>query len=282
MVSNLFLDIFNYAFMQRAFISGIFIAIACSLLGTFLVLRRYALIGDGIAHISFGGIATGLLFSISPFFSALIFSLIGAISIINIKKKLSLYGDTAIGIVSHASLGIGVFIASVANGFNIDIMSYLFGSILVISNSEMLIAIILALIVLLIIFLFYNELFALTFDENTAKTLGVNVNFLNYVLIFLTAITVVNSMKIVGLLLASALIILPSASALIFKKGFKKTLLLSAIIGVISVLLGLILAFVFDIAASGSIVLVSSVIFLIVILFNSINNFFQNSKYSKT
>jgi zinc transport system permease protein len=265
-----FIEMLNYAFMQRAFISGIFIAIACSLLGTFLVLRRYALIGDGIAHISFGGIATGLLFSINPFFSALIFSLIGAISIINIKQKLSLYGDTAIGIVSHASLGIGVFIASAAKGFNVDIMSYLFGSILVISSYEMILAIILALIVVILILLFYNELFAITFDEITAKTMGINVNLLNYVLIALTAITIVNSMKIVGLLLASALIILPSASALMLKKNFKKTLFLSAIIGTLSVIIGLMVAYLFDIATSGSIVLVSTIIFLIIVVLKKI------------
>jgi zinc transport system permease protein len=263
---QILIELLNYAFIQRALISGMFIAVACSLLGTFLVLRRYALIGDGLAHISFGGIATGLLFSISPFFSALIFSLIGAVSIINIKNKLSLYGDAAIGIVSHASLGIGIFIISIANGFNVDIMSYLFGSILVISLSEMIIAIILAFIVISIILLFYNELFTITFDETMARTMGINVNFLNYLLITLTAITVVNSMKVVGLLLASVLIILPASSALILKKSFKKTLLISGLIGIFSVIIGLFVAIILDVAASGSIVLVSTIIFLIIVL----------------
>ena len=272
MVIEIISEMLSYAFMQRAFISGIFIAIACSILGTFLILRRYALIGDGIAHISFGGVALGLLFSINPFFSALIFSLIGAISIINIKEKLSLYGDTAIGIVSHASLGIGIFIASAAKGFNVDIMSYLFGSILIISSFEMIMSIILAIIVILIVILFYNDLFAITFDENTAKTLGINTNFLNYILILLTAITVVNSMRIVGLLLASALIILPSASSLMLKKNFKTTLILSALIGIISVILGLIVAYLFNIAASGSIVLTSTIIFLITSLTHKIKS----------
>ena len=270
MVFEIINEMLTYNFMQRAFISGIFIAIACSLLGTFLVLRRYALIGDGIAHISFGGIALGLLFKINPFFSALIFSLIGSISIINIKEKLRLYGDTSIGIVSHASLGIGIFIASAAQGFNVDIMSYLFGSILVISYFEMIISIILALVVILIIILFYNDLFALTFDENTAKTLGINVNFLNYLLITLTAITIVNSMRIVGLLLASALIILPAASSLMLKKNFKQSLFYSALFGLFSVLIGLLIAYFFDIAASGSIVLTSTIIFLIISLYKKI------------
>jgi len=257
------LEIFTYSFMQKALLTGVVIAIACSLLGVFLVLRRYALIGDGIAHISFGGIATGLLFNIAPFIGALIFAIIGSLGILHLKDRARLFGDTAIGIVSHASLGIGIFIISIANGFNVEILSYLFGSILAIRTSEVIVSVVLALIVILVIVLFYRDLGYMTFNEDAAKTSGIRVNLLNTMLILLTAVTVVSAMRVVGLLLASALIVLPASSALQLRVSFKKSLIFSAVIAVLSVVIGLILAFYWDSAASGTIVLVSTVIFLL-------------------
>lgn len=264
------LEILQYVFMQKAFITGIVIAIACSLLGVFLVLKKYALIGDGISHIAFGGVASGLLFSIAPFFGALIFALIGSYGILKIKEKTNLYGDSSIGIISHASLGIGIFILSIANGFNVDILSYLFGSILAIRNSEMFLSIGLSAVVIIVIYLFYNELFAMTFDEQASKILGVNTNVLNLVLIFLTAITIVSSMRVIGLMLASALIILPAASSLQLQLSFRNTLFMSAFIGVMSVILGLIGSYYFDFAVSGTIVLLNAVIFLGILLVRKI------------
>jgi len=267
------LEILTYPLMQKAFITGIFAAIACALLGTFLVLRRYALIGDGIAHISFGGVATGLLFNITPFFGALIFALIGSLSILKLKDKAIVHGDSAIGIISHASLGIGIFITSIAQGFNVDILSYLFGSILAIKTSEMIISIILAIVVISIILLFYNDLFYITFNEELAKTSGIKVNFLNTLLIMLTAITIVTSMRVVGLMLASALIILPAVSALQFHTSFKKTLLISSLIAVITVCVGLSVSYFFDFAASGTIVLINILVFLMLLTFNKIKEY---------
>ncbi len=267
------LEMLTYPFMQKAFITGIFVAVACALLGTFLVLRRYALIGDGIAHISFGGVATGLLFNITPFFGALIFALIGSLSILKLKDKAIVHGDSAIGIISHASLGIGIFIASIAQGFNVDILSYLFGSILAIKTSEMLISLILAIVVITIILLFYNDLFYITFNEESAKTSGIKVNFLNTLLIMLTAITIVTSMRVVGLMLASSLIILPAVSALQFHTSFKKTLLISSIIAVLTVCAGLAVSYSFDFAASGTIVLINTAVFLVLLTFNKVKAF---------
>jgi len=267
------LEMLTYPFMQKAFITGIFVAVACALLGTFLVLRRYALIGDGIAHISFGGVATGLLFNITPFFGALIFALIGSLSILKLKDKAIVHGDSAIGIISHASLGIGIFIASIAQGFNVDILSYLFGSILAIKNSEMLLSVALAIIVIGIILLFYNDLFYITFNEESAKTSGIKVNFLNTLLIMLTAITIVTSMRVVGLMLASSLIILPAVSALQFHTSFKKTLLISSLIAVITVCAGLAVSYSFDFAASGTIVLINTAVFLGLLSFNKVKSY---------
>jgi zinc transport system permease protein len=256
-------EILTYGFMQRAFITGILTAIACALLGIFLVPRRYSLIGDGLAHISFGGIALGILFRVEPFITALIFSIIGSIGIIKLKEKARIEGDTAIAIVSYASLGLGIFIASIANGFNVDLLSYLFGNILSINPLEMLLSAGLAIAVALVVIYLYDELFALAFNEDTAKTAGINVNLMNTLLIVLTAITIVSSMKVIGLLLAASLIILPAASAFQVARSFRQALIISIAISVASVLIGLVVSYYMNWAPSGSIVLLNTLVFVI-------------------
>ena len=264
------LEVFSYGFMQKAFITGIVIAIACSLLGVFLVLRRYALIGDGLAHISFGGVAAGMLFNFMPFASALLFAILGSLGILKLREKTLMHSDTAIAIISYTSLGAGIFIATAAGGFNVELMSYLFGSILAIQTSEEVLSVALALIVIAVIALFYNELFFLTFDEESAKTSGINTGLLNSLLVVLTAITVVSAMRVTGLLLASALIVLPAASALQYRASFRKTLILSAAISVFSVTTGLLAAYYYDYAVSGSIILINALLFLVSLLLSSL------------
>jgi zinc transport system permease protein len=260
------LEILQYGFMQKAFITGIVIAIACSLLGTFLVLRKYALIGDGLAHIAFGGVAAGILVHVLPFIGAIVFGIIGSLAILKIKEKAFLHGDTAIGIISHASLGLAIFIVSIARGFNVDLLSYLFGSILSIRTSDMILSICLAVVVIGFILLYYNDLFYLTFDEQSAMTSGIRVGFLNTALIVLTALTIVSSMNVVGLLLASSLIVIPAAAALQLGTSFKKTFLFAALFAVFSVIIGLLIAYYFDFAVSGTVVLLNVLIFLALLL----------------
>ncbi len=272
------IEILSYAFMQKAFISGIVIAIACSLLGMFLVLKKFSLIGDGIAHISFGGVATGLLFNITPFFGALFFGLIGSLGILKLKEKSHLHGDAAIGIISHAGLGIGIFIASIANGFNVDILSYLFGSILSIKTTELVLSVFLALTVITFTLIYYKDLFYISFDEESAKVSGINVNFLNSMLIVLTAVTIVCSMNVVGLMLASSLIILPAASALQLKASFKRTLFYAVFISVTSVVSGLVVAYYYDFAVSGTIVLINALIFLSLLMYDKAQTYFSVRK----
>lgn len=263
-------EILRYGFMQKAFVTGIVVAIACSILGIFLILRRQALIGDGLAHISFGGIASAMLFNVLPILGALVFAVIGALGILKITEKADLHGDTAIGIVSHASLGIGIFIASIASGFNVDLMSYLFGSILSIKMADMVLSILLALVVIFVIFLFYRDILYLTFDEESARTSGVKVSFISSLLVILTAVTIVSSMRVVGLLLASSLLIIPAASALQFNLSFKKSMFIAVIIAVFSVVLGLIIAYEYDFAVSGTIVLLNTVMFLVILIIKKI------------
>jgi len=249
--------------MQRSLISGILIAIACSLLGVFLVLRKNAFIGEGLAHISFGGIAVGLLIGINPMIAALIVTIIGALMIVNIDENSKLSGDTSIGIFSYTGFALGILLISLKSGFNTDLFSYLFGNILALTNFDVFFSLGLVIIVLVFIVLFRQELFYITFDEETAKTAGINVRLLNYLIAVLVGITVVVSMRIVGIILVASFIILPASAALQISKNFKQTLFYSLILSILSVITGLILSFYLDIAAGATVVLVNFIFFVV-------------------
>jgi len=269
------MDIINflqYSFIQKAFLAGSFVAIVCSALGLFLVLRKMSLIGDGLSHVSFGAIALGLFFGIYPFYVAVPVVMIASILILKISEKTKIYGDSAIGIVSSVGIAGGVILASVSHGFNVDLFSYLFGNILAISNIEVILSIILSIIVLLVIYFFYWDLFSATFDEEYAKTTGVKTNFINILLTLLTAITVVLSVKMVGIMLVSALLIIPAITALQLAKSFKMTMIIGSIVSLISVLLGITLSFLFDLPAGATIVIINALFFTLVFLYKKLSN----------
>lgn len=260
------IEILQYGFMQRSFLAGILIAILCSVIGNFLVMRRLALIGDGLAHIAFGGLTIGLVLNVYPLATALIASILSVIAVNELRSRAKLYGDTAIGVLFSAGLSVGAVILSVKKGFNVDVFSYLFGSLITVSSSDILLIFVLGVIVLTVIGLFYKEFMFIAFDEESAKASGIPVKVLDIVLLTATAITVVISMQVVGILLVSSLIIIPTASALQFANGFKKTIIYSVIISVVSVILGLFFAYYLDIAAGGIIVLTTIVFFVFAIL----------------
>lgn len=241
--------------MQRAFIGGILIAMLCAVIGVFLVLRRMALIGDGLAHISFGGIAAGVFFNVYPLLSALVFSVLAALGIQKLKQ-MKVYSDSAIAIFFSFGLALGVVLVSLSHGFNMDLMSYLFGSILAVSENDILLILSVGLATLAALVLFYKELFYITFDEESARASGVPVESLNTMLLVLTAVAVVLSMQVVGILLVSSFIVIPASIALPLCRSFRQSILASVLIAVLSVIAGLLLAYYFDLAAGGAIVLV--------------------------
>jgi zinc transport system permease protein len=255
--------LFSYAFMQRAFLAGFLISLTCGILGVFLVLRRDAMIGHGLAHVTFGGIALGLLLYMSPILVALGVAVFSALGIVKLKEKAGLYGDTAIGIISSLGMALGIILVSLAGSFNVDLFGYLFGNILAIEPLEIWISFILALAVLITVALFYQEFVFLTFDPESAKVSGVRVKRLDALIAMLTAVTVVLGMKVVGILLVSALLVIPAAGALQVSRSFQQALAVSAMLAGISAVCGLIAAFYLDWPSSGSIVLVSGVLFLI-------------------
>lgn len=258
-------EMLSFGFMQRALVGGTLIAILCSVLGVFLVLRRLSLIGDGLSHVTFGSVALALLFRLNSFYLTLaIIPLVlgSSLGILKLAQKARIYGDAAIGIVSALGIATGVMLASVAGGFNVDLFSYLFGNILSISSSELGIAAVLFVVVITGVTIFYNDLFASTFDEELAKSSGIDTGRINAILVLLTALTVVLAMKVVGIMLISALLILPAAAALQLAKGFRTAIVCAALIGVCTVVGGITLSFMLNLPTGATIVLINFAVFL--------------------
>jgi zinc transport system permease protein len=258
-------EMLSYGFMQRALIGGSLIAILCSVLGVFLVLRRLSLIGDGLAHVTFGSVALSLFFRLHSFYMTLAIIpivLVCALGILKLSQRARIYGDAAIGIVSALGIATGVLLASVAGGFNVDLFSYLFGNILSISWNELVIAAVLFTIVIAGVAVFYNDLFASTFDEDLARSSGIDTERINVVLVLLTALTVVLAMKVVGIMLISALLILPAATALQLAKGFRTAIVSAACIGVCTVVVGIGLSFYLNLPTGATIVLINFLVFI--------------------
>jgi zinc transport system permease protein len=255
-------ELFTYGFIQRAMLTGLFVGTACAVLGVFMVLRRYALIGHGLTHVAFGGVAVGLLFGGQPFWAALAVTLLSSFGILKLQERVKIYADVAIGIVSAVGMAVGVVIASIAGGFNVDLMSYLFGSILTIGKTEFVVSVAISCTVIVFILLFYHDLFAMTFDEESARAMGIRVGRYNYFFAAVSAVVVVVGMRVVGLLLVAALMILPATTSLQLSRTFRGSLIISALAAVLSVVGGIVISFWLDLPSGGTIVLVNFVLFL--------------------
>jgi zinc transport system permease protein len=255
------LEIFSYDFMQRAIISGIAIALLCSVVGLFLVLRRYSLFGDAVAHSSFGGIALGLLLGIYPLWTAYVISIISALVITKIKQKFDISGEASVAVLLSSGIAIGLILISLSGGFSVDIFSFLFGSILLVSVEDTILILALTGSILIVILLLYRELIYSTFNEEQAKVSGIPVEKINYLVVFIAGITVVTSIQLVGILLISALFVIPNVTAIMYGRSFKQTILLSISFAISAVILGIIVSYLVDITPSGAIVMLSLAIF---------------------
>ena len=256
-------EAFGYSFMQRAMIVGTLIAISSSLLGVFLVLKKYSMIGDGLAHVSFATVAIALLLGASPMLVSIPIVVIASIFIMELNERAGIKVDAAIGLVSSFSVALGVMISSIAGGFNVDLFSYLFGSILAIKASDMYLSIILAIVVISLIVFFYNDLFAVTHDESFARVIGIKTKRMNYLIATLTAITIVLGIRVVGTMLISSMIVFPTVTALQISRSFKSTIIISAIVSVLAVIIGVIGSYIFNFPSGASIVMINAVLFII-------------------
>ena len=258
------LEIFEFAFMQRAFLAGLVIAVVCPSIGLFLVLRQYALLGEGLGHIAFGGVSVGFLVGIDPVLGAFGITGIGAIAIERLRRQGKLGGDTAIGVLIALGLAVGVVASSLAGAFNARLLGFLFGSIILVAPRDLYLIAAVGAVVMLVITLFGKELFYICFDEEAALANGLPVKFFTMLLTIMTALTVVASLRIVGVLLVFALIILPVATAMQIARSFRQARLLSVLFGLIAVISGLFAAFYLDLPAGGAIVLVAGALFVLV------------------
>ena len=275
---NELLNILSYAFIQRALIVGVLISLCSALLGVNLVLKRYSMIGDGLSHVGFGALAIAAAAGLAPLPIAIVVVIITAILLLKISGNGKLKGDSAIAVISVSALAIGVIIVSVT-GTNTDLSNYMFGSILAISNSDAILTIILSVFVIAIYILFYNRIFAITFDEDFAKATGVKVSVFNTVLAVLTAITVVIGMRMMGALLVSSLIIFPPLTALSLCNSFKKVTVASAVVSVVSFILGLYFSYNLSFPTGATIVVTNLLIILLSFIFKTTKNKIKTKKY---
>ena len=251
------LEALSYGFMQKALIAGIAVGLICSFMGTFLVLRRYSLFGDGIAHVAFGGISVGLFLGVFPLWTAFIVSIFGGLGLQKLRQSTKISGDSAVAVVLVSGLAVGVILVSSSGGFSVDLFSFLFGSILLISQEDTIMILALSAGIIATLTIMQKQFLHLTFNEEQAKLAGMRTTLLNYAFVVLASITVVTSMRLVGILLISALIVIPNITAMMFGKGFKKTVFISMSISVISVVSGILLSYSLNVAPSGTIVVIA-------------------------
>lgn len=266
-------DLFQYEFLQNAFITGMIIGIIAPLLGVFIVVRRLSLIADALSHVTLAGIAASLLLEkklllvgLNPLYLGMTFSVVGALFIEKLRAVYKYFQELAIPIILSGGIGLAVIFISLADGFNTDLFSYLFGSVSAVSRADLYTILVISLFVVGIIFLLYKELFILSFDEEHAKASGIAVKRIHFIFIIMVALVIAASMRVVGILLVSSLMTLPVAASIRIAKGFKQTILYSVLLGEASVLGGLVLSYYIDLAPGGTIVMIA-VLILIVTMF---------------
>lgn len=267
---NVLFEMFNYPFMTRAFIVGILISLCCSLLGVSLVLKKYAMIGDGLSHVGFGSLAVASVLNLSPLYVSIPIVVLAAFLLLRISDSSKIKGDSAIAIISTGSLAIGVMVISMTRGMNIEVCNYLFGSILSMTKSDVNLSILLSIVVLVTFILFYNRIFAVTFDENFAKATGTNASAYNMLIAILTALVIVLGMRMMGSLLITSLIVFPALTSMRLAKNFKAVIINSSIISVISLIIGMSVSYLYATPTGASIVLCHIVFFIIYSIINVI------------
>lgn len=254
---------FQAAFMQRALIAGVITSVLLSVLGFFVVIRKMSFIGVGIAHAAFGGVALGQLLGIPIFLSASIFSVGAGLGIGAVTRHGKIREDTAIGIFFAAGMALGVLFLSLKPGYTADLMSYLFGSILAVTPADLWIIAAVAVVILVIIALFFKELLATSFDAELARASGIPEGVLFYLLLGLVSLGIVSAIKLVGIVLVSALLVLPAATALQWSERYGRVLALSVILGLAYTLGGLIVSYWLDIPSGATIVILGTIVFLL-------------------
>ncbi|GAB7140082.1 metal ABC transporter permease [Deferribacterales bacterium RsTz2092] len=248
-------ELFQYSFVVRALLVGTLMSICAALLGVSLVLKRYSMIGDGLSHVGFGALAVAMALNLVPLYVAIPLTLLAAYVLLKLGECGRLKGDAAIAILSSSALAIGIIVVSCTQGFNADVGGYLFGSILAVSKSDVYLGVGIALLVLVLYVVFYNKIFAITFDESFARAIGVNTDRYRTLLAALTALVVVVGMRIMGAMLMSSLLVFPAITAMRIFSTFRCTIICAATVSVVCLLAGLLGSLLFSIPTGASIVM---------------------------
>lgn len=265
-----FINLFSYSFMVRALIAGLLIGLSGAFLGSFLVLKRYAMIGQGLAHVAFGAVAVGLLFSDQPLFIAMPIVVLVSVFILKLSEKTSVHGDAAIGLAATVAMALGTLLASVDGGFQTELNSYLFGSILTIQATDIWLSLGLFVAVSAFGVFYYYDLFSMTYDPIFAEVSRVRVQRLNLILAILTGVTVVIGIQLLGTILISSFIIFPTIIAMQFQKGFLTTIEIALGFAVSTVFVGISASFIYDLPTGSTIVLLNALIFSIIYGFKAL------------
>ncbi|WP_245739702.1 metal ABC transporter permease [Thermoflavimicrobium dichotomicum] len=279
----------QFEFMQRALIAGVIVGFICPLIGIFLVVRRLSLIAEALSHVSLSGVATGLflqkewgwLVGIHPVYVGMLFSVIGSLFVEKMRKLYHSYQELALPILLSGGMGIGVVLISAAGGFNADVAGYLFGSIVAVKEEQLTTVAMIGIMVSLFVFVFYKQLFSLSFDEENAILTGIPHRVVNLVFIVMVGLVISSAIQVVGILLVSSLITLPVAVSLQIANSFRQAIIYAIIFAEIAVLIGFFAAYSLNLASGGAIVLVSVLIWLMVVMFKRIRLIFNRKGFRR-
>ncbi len=262
------IEMLSYDFMIRAFLAGIIIAVLAAISGSFIVLRRYSMITETLAHSALVGVAVGVIAGASPLWMAVVAALLSAWAIEYLRSNFNLYSDSVLAIILSGSLALAVIIVSLAGAFNSSLFSYLFGSILSVTEEDLVIMSTFGVVALGLLGLFYKELYFIAYDEEVARTSGIKVDLLNFLLVSIVAIIIALSIRIVGTLLIGAMMVIPTVAALQFRQGFAKTIAIALLFSLLAVIVGMSSSYFFSLPSGATIVLALLFIFIFSLVVN--------------
>jgi len=254
---ELLTEFFSFTFVVRAVIVGVLVSLCAALLGVTLVLKRYSMVGTGLANVGFGTLAIAVSFRMAPLQLSIPVMLLAAFMLLRISENSKIKGDAAIALISSSSLAIGAIVISMTTGMTADVCNFMFGSILAMSRHDVHLSVVVAISVLILYVLSYNRIFAVTFDENFARATGINAGHYNTLIAALTAMVIVIGMRLMGALLISSLIIFPALTSMRVFSSFKRVVICSAVLSVVCFFIGIIASFVLATPAGASIVIIN-------------------------
>ena len=255
--------IFSYPFMQRALIAGVLVSLCAALLGVSLVLKRYSMIGDGLSHVSFGALAIAVALGVTPLYFSIPVVILAAFFLLRMASHPRWNSDAAIAVMSASALAIGIIVISQTTGMTTDVDNYMFGSVLAMTEADVVLSVALCIAVLVLFILFYHKLFAVTFDENFSRATGLKVDRYNTLLSILTALTIVLGMRMMGAMLISSLVIFPALTAMRLFKSFRGVVMCAAVTSVACFCAGLVASFTLSTPVGASVVVANLTLFLL-------------------